>query len=76
VALKREIKATLKQVGVSYFSVERTFFHSIRIQIRGFNDLLREKPSLFMLPRWPSVSVASLKICSIHLDFLAWIQMS
>jgi hypothetical protein len=48
------------------------FFRSSRIQIRGYHDLLGENsPSLLMLS-WISISIASLMILSICLDFLAW----
>jgi hypothetical protein len=36
---------------------KRTFFHSFRVSIRGFDALLREKPSSpVMLTRWSSNS--------------------
>jgi hypothetical protein len=31
------VKVRSKQAGVSHYSLERTFFHSFRIQIRGFS---------------------------------------
>jgi hypothetical protein len=47
-------------------------FCPFRVRMRGFHDLLREKPSsLFMLLGWNSIYIASLMIWSIHLDFLA-----
>jgi hypothetical protein len=50
--------------------------------MRGFHDLLRQKPSsLFMLMGWSSVSVAGLMMQSMDLDlverilvFWSWIQ--
>jgi hypothetical protein len=55
---------------------------SLRSQMKGFHDLLREKPtSLLMLLRWSLISIASMMILYIYLDLLdrilvlcSWIQ--
>jgi hypothetical protein len=55
---------------------------SLQLWVRGFRDLLREKPSsLLMLFRWSSICIASLMVRSMYLDLLArivvlyiWIQ--
>jgi hypothetical protein len=42
-------------------------------QIRGFHDLLREKPSSLLMLGWSSISIASLMIRSgvVHLGTMA-----
>jgi hypothetical protein len=47
-------------------------FRPLSSRMRGFYDLLRDKPSsLLLLSGWSSMSIASLMIRSMHLDFLA-----
>jgi hypothetical protein len=47
-----------------------------RVQIRGFHDLLRQKPSsLFILYEWSSISMASLMMRSMYLVFVESMQV-
>jgi hypothetical protein len=47
------------------------FLRSFREQMRGFHNLLRQKPSsLFILLGWSSVSLVSLMIRPIYLGFV------
>jgi hypothetical protein len=52
------------QMEVHAMSFVRACFCSFRWQMRGFNDLLREKPSSLFMLGWSSISVASLMIRS------------
>jgi hypothetical protein len=47
------------------------WFHSLRPQMRGFHDLLREKLSSLLMLRQSSIPIASLVIQSMCLNFLA-----
>jgi hypothetical protein len=50
-------------------------FPSFKSQVRGFLNLLREKPSfLFMLLGWSSISNTFLMIWSLCLNFLAYLE--
>lgn len=48
-------------------SCEGGFLHSSREQMRGFHDLLRQKPSCLIVLGWSSISVALLMIWAVCL---------
>jgi hypothetical protein len=52
-------------------SCDGGFLRSFREQMRGYHDLLRQKPSsMFVLLGWSSISVASLMVRSIYLGLM------
>jgi len=56
---------------------ERGLLSFFQVCRSGFHDFLREKPSpLFMLLGWSSISITSLMMHSIHLDFIVRILVS
>jgi hypothetical protein len=57
---------------VSHFSLEKEWDHVSFLQALqyGSHDLLREKPSLFILSGRSSISVPSLMMCYLHPDLM------
>jgi hypothetical protein len=55
----------------SILSCEGVFLRSSREQMRGFHDLIKQKPSsLFITLGWSSISVSSLMMRSMHLGLV------
>jgi len=49
----------------------KAWFHSLRLWIRGFHDLLREKQFSLLMLALSLTCFASLMMWSMHFDFLA-----
>jgi hypothetical protein len=67
----REEICSFQTVPKGIVFLVRACFRSFRLRMRGFQDVLREKPSsLFRLVGYSSVFVTSLMIRSMRLNFL------